>query len=83
MLSNFALCWRRITSCHQGDGLLIGAWTFNKGLFVLVSPTAMDRSEAMDFCYCSFWVQVHNVSFGCLTWDMAGRIAGVLVGWKK
>ncbi|XP_022158119.1 uncharacterized protein LOC111024676, partial [Momordica charantia] len=48
-----------------------GPWTFDKSLFVLVSPTAADKPLDVDFRFCAFWVQIHCIPFEYLTRDMA------------
>lgn len=55
-----------------------GPWTFDNALLVLISPSVADRPDTMAFTHCSFWVQVHNISFKHLTRDVALLLGGAI-----
>lgn len=58
--------------------LLLGHWTFEKGLLVLVPLTETDRPDLVEFTYCSFRIQVHNVPFQLQTREMGVRFGEVV-----
>ncbi|XP_022149484.1 uncharacterized protein LOC111017902 [Momordica charantia] len=56
-----------------------GPWTFNKSLLVLTSPTATNQPLDMNFNFCAFWIQIHNIPFECISTEMA-NILGAKLG---
>lgn len=49
----------------------VGPWSFDKGFLVLVSPRVDDQFLDLIFSETSFYVQIRNVPFSCLTKEMA------------
>ncbi|XP_022156711.1 uncharacterized protein LOC111023555 [Momordica charantia] len=57
----------------------LGPWTFDKSLLILVPTTAANKPLDIDISLCAFWVQIHYITFECMTKDMA-KFLGARLG---
>lgn len=69
----FVICSKSLT--EKCRALNSGPWTF----LVLTSPSATDQPMDMDFNFCAFWIQIHNIPFQCMTTEMASFL-GTKIG---